>query len=59
MKSEKTDYFLAGGFDFKKKKGMIKLFKINYRKDDDEMDNIEFIEDLFCEKDNEKELNCL
>ena len=46
VKIERTDYFLVGGFDLKRKKGLIKLFKINYGKDN-EFDNIEFIEDLF------------
>ena len=44
MKIE-TDYFLVGGFDIKRKKGMIKLYKVNYGKKYDNT-KIEYIQDL-------------
>ena len=40
-----TDYFLVGGFDIKRKKGMIKLYRVNYGKKYDNT-KIEYIQDL-------------
>ena len=41
-KEKKTDYFLVGGFDIKRKQGMIKLNKIIY----DKKITIEYIQDI-------------
>ena len=41
-----TEYFLVGGFDPNKKKGLIKLYQINYNNDKFELTNIEYIQDI-------------
>ena len=47
----KTNYFLVGGFDTKRKKGIIKIYKINKIKD--EIYEIEKVQDIILEKNNE------
>ena len=42
IETKETDYFLVGGFDKKRKKGMIKIYKIIY----DKKLSIEFIQDI-------------
>ena len=42
---KESDYFLVGGFDIKKKKGMIRLYKIIYAKEYDKT-KIEYIQDI-------------
>ena len=49
MKAIQTDYFLVGGFETKKNKGMIKLYKIIYEKKFIET-KIEFIQDIEIQK---------
>ena len=49
-----TDYFLVGGFDLKKNKSIIKLFKVNYGKDNI-LNNIEFLENVSFENKEKKE----
>ena len=64
-KTFSTNYFLVGGFETDKRKGAIKLFKLNYKDDDNENDNnknendinndkdleiIEFVEDIIINK---------
>ena len=44
-----TEYFLVGGFDLNKKKGLIKLYKVVYNKNFDKT-KIEFIQDIKIEK---------
>ena len=41
----KTNYFLVGGFDVSKHKGIIKLYKLKYNKKKQRV-NIEYIEDI-------------
>ena len=41
-----TDYFFAGGFDSKKNKGIIKLYKVIYGEEFNKI-RIEFIQDIF------------
>ena len=48
---EKTNYFLVGGFDTKRKKGIIKLYKLIKRKD--EIYEIEKVQDIILKKNNE------
>jgi len=43
-----TNYFFVGGFDTIKKRGGIKLYKLNY--EDDNIKKIEFIQDITFEK---------
>ena len=55
-----TNYFLVGGFEQNKYKGVIKLFKITLNKNVE----IEFIQDIIFEKDNKfkgfnKPINCI
>jgi hypothetical protein len=64
-KTFSTNYFLVGGSETDKKRGAIKLFKLNYKDDDEENDNnknendinndkdleiIEFVEDIIINK---------
>ena len=44
-KNKKTNYFLAGGFEKEKKRGIIKLFKVIYNYEKSES-SIEFIQDI-------------
>ena len=48
---KKINYFLVGGFDTKRKKGIIKLYKINKRKD--EIYEIEKVQDIILKNNNE------
>ena len=48
MNNYYTNYFFVGGFDTIKKKGGIKLYKLNY--EDDNIKKIEFIQDITFEK---------
>ena len=62
-KMKDTGYFLVGGFDLKRKKGMIKLFKVNYGEKYYET-NIEYIEDIIFENENnfkgfKKPISCI
>ncbi len=63
IKITDTDFFLVGGFDEKKRNGIIKLFKLI--KDDEKKDiKIEYIQDIvFDEKDNfngiEMSISCI
>ena len=41
-----TEYFLVGGFDSNKLKGLIKLYKINYNEENFDLTNIEYIQDI-------------
>ena len=43
-----TDYFLVGGLDLNRNKGLIKLFKVNYCIEFDQT-NIEYIQDIITE----------
>ena len=45
-----TNYFLVGGFHIGKQQGIIKLYKINYDKDNFDKTNIEYIQDIEIEK---------
>ena len=48
---EYTDYFLVGGFNKRKKKGIIKLYKVIF--DNNNFNNkIEYIEDIFIDNNN-------
>jgi hypothetical protein len=48
---EDTDYFLVGGFNKRKKKGIIKLYKVIF--DNNNFNNkIEYIEDIFIDNNN-------
>ena len=47
-KTEDTEYFLVGGYELNKKKGMIKLFKIIYGINND--NKIEYVQDIIFEK---------
>ena len=49
IKISDTEYFLAGGFELNKHKGIIKLFKIIYSEN-----KIEYIEDIAFDDDNYK-----
>ena len=44
-----TEYFFVGGFDVEKKKGLIKLYKINFKGKIDTIE-IEYIQDVIFEK---------
>ena len=44
-----TDYFLVGGFDLDRCKGMIKLYKVNYAQKYDQT-RIKFIQDIIIDK---------
>ena len=46
-KKEATDYFLVGGFDKKKRKGIIKLYKIINKKNNQYKTKIKFIENIY------------
>ena len=46
-----TEFLLVGGFDTDKLKGLIKLYKINYNKDNFDLTNIEYIHDNEIKKD--------
>ena len=50
-----TEYFLVGGLDLKKGKGLIKLYKVNYGKEYFQ-NKIDFIEDIVILHNNEKYL---
>ena len=41
-----TEYFLVGGFNLDNKKGAIKLYKINYNKQEFKNTEIEYIKDI-------------
>ena len=45
-KSIETEYFLVGGFDLVKKQGLIKIFKVNYNRENFENTEIEFVHDI-------------
>ena len=58
-----TDYFFVGGFDEDQGQGMIKLFKIVYNKENNDI-KIKFIQDIIIETINEfkgfeKPINCM
>ena len=50
-----TNYFFAGGFESDKRKGSIKLFKINI-KEKINIENIEFVQDIIFEKKTVKQI---
>ena len=54
IKLNKTDYFLVGGFDEEIMEGMIKLYKIEYKKNNNES-KIIYIQDIIIEKNDEFE----
>ena len=45
----KSDYFLVGGYDIDRKRGMIKLFKLKYN-ENNEVKTIEYIQEIRPEK---------
>ena len=47
--SIKTDYFLVGGYDSNRNRGMIKLYKLKYN-ENNEVINIEYIQEIKPEK---------
>ena len=47
--SKKTDFIFVGGFNKAKQEGLIKLFKVNYEMDYNNI-NIEFIQDIYIDK---------
>jgi hypothetical protein len=47
--SIKTDYFLVGGYDSNRNRGMIKLYKLKYN-ENNEVTNIEYIQEIKPEK---------
>ena len=47
-----TEYFLVGGFEQNKKRGLIKLYKINYNNTNFDLTNIEYIQDIEIKEDN-------
>ena len=47
-----TEYFLVGGFEQNKKRGLIKLYKINYNNTNFDLTNIEYIQDIEIKKGN-------
>ena len=51
MEAIETDYFLVGGFELKRNKGMIKLYKIIYNKKFTET-KIEYIQDIEIDQNN-------
>ena len=53
--TKKTDFFFVGGFNKKKKEGLIKLFKVNYELNNNKI-NINFIQDIYIYKE-EKNYN--
>ncbi len=58
----KTDYFLVGGFEKNKRKGIIKLFKVIYDNKSNIM--IKYLEDIFCDDNNnyplfDGNINCI
>ena len=48
-KTKESEYFLVGGFDLKKRQGLIKLYKVIYNKDYKKI-KIEYILDVDIEK---------
>ena len=61
-KNENIDYFFVGGFDKENNKGIIKLYKIIYDKNIENI-KIEFVEDIIIEDDQnkkfEKPISCI
>ena len=45
-----TNYFLVGGFNKNKKKGIIKLYKLFYYENDNKKNKIEYIQDIIIKK---------
>ena len=45
-----TEYFLVGGFEPNKQRGLIKLYKINYNNNNLNLTNIEYIQDIEVKK---------
>ena len=55
---EDTDYFLVGGFNKRKKKGIIKLYKVIF--DNKNFNNkIEYIEDIFIDNNFKGPISCI
>jgi hypothetical protein len=52
-----SKYFLAGGFDYNRKQGSIKLYKINYNNEIFEKTEIEYIQEIEVKKPNNKNIN--
>ena len=52
-----TKYFLVGGFDSNKLKGLIKLYKINYNNSNFDLTNIEYIQDIVIKKEYKNKSN--
>ena len=50
-----TEYFLVGGFDSIKKKGLIKLYQLNYNNDNFDLTDIEYIQDIEIKKEYKKD----
>jgi hypothetical protein len=46
VETKETDYFLVGGFEKRRKQGMIKLYKIIYDEKNKKVPSIEYIEDI-------------
>jgi hypothetical protein len=46
VETKETDYFLVGGFEKRRKQGMIKLYKIIYDEKNKKVPSIEYIEDF-------------
>jgi len=51
IKTDKTNYFIVGGFDEDKREGIIKLYKIENNTNINEI-NIIYIQDIYIEKNN-------
>ena len=52
-----TDFFLVGGFDPIKNQGIIKLYRINYNKENFDLTKIEYLQDIEIEKENKKQID--
>ena len=50
-----TNFFLVGGFDPIKNQGLIKLYRINYNKENFDLTKIEYLQDIEIEKENKKQ----
>jgi hypothetical protein len=46
VETKETDYFLVGGFEKRRKQGMIKLYKIIYDGNNEKVSSIEYIQDF-------------
>ena len=51
-----TEYFLVGGFDTIKRKGLIKLYRLNYNNDNFNLTDIKYIQDIDIKKKYKKDL---